>query len=362
MTHKSRIIVLSLIILGIAVVTARRLYRAISEAYQEYQWSHDPAVVAISGSNLSNADIRLLEARIRINPDDLDARAKLLGFHHNNLHNSAGAARLRAENSCVVHVSWLIRHHPESPILETPFGEISEIEDSQGFAECKNEWLKQCEKQGKTPAVLGHAAGFFLLYDKKLAEKFLKQAEQVDQTSSEWPDKLGHLYSLDMWYQQGAERNKSASDAMSAYERALARTTDDSRKTSLKQDAARMAFEAGAYDKAKSYAEQALKDGSIYRFATGIDEDSIHHARIVLGRLALHRGSVSKAKEYLLLAAKTTGSGPLDSFGPNMQLAKDLLEKGERQTVLQYFELCGKFWKRNELKDWANQVRAGEAP
>jgi len=34
-----------------------------------------------------------------------------------------------------------------------------------------------------------------------------------------------------------------------------------------------------------------------------------------------------------------------NSFGPNVSLAKDLLEKGERDTVVEYFEACKKFWK-----------------
>ena len=54
----------------------------------------------------------------------------------------------------------------------------------------------------------------------------------------------------------------------------------------------------------------------------------------------------------------------MDSFGPNMSLAKDLLDKGEREVVLQYFALCGKFWTlgQSKLDEWTAAVKSGTAP
>jgi hypothetical protein len=54
----------------------------------------------------------------------------------------------------------------------------------------------------------------------------------------------------------------------------------------------------------------------------------------------------------------------MNSFGPNMSLAKDLLEKGEREVVLEYFELCRKFWKMDNGRrnDWSQEVKAGKIP
>ncbi len=54
----------------------------------------------------------------------------------------------------------------------------------------------------------------------------------------------------------------------------------------------------------------------------------------------------------------------MNSFGPNVSLANDLLEKGERDTVVEYFEACKKFWKmdRGRLDDWIALVKDGETP
>jgi hypothetical protein len=45
-----------------------------------------------------------------------------------------------------------------------------------------------------------------------------------------------------------------------------------------------------------------------------------------------------------------------------MALAKELLEKGEPEIVLEYFELCSKFWRNGKLDQWTNEVRKGNDP
>lgn len=84
----------------------------------------------------------------------------------------------------------------------------------------------------------------------------------------------------------------------------------------------------------------------------------------MLGLIALKAGDVGQAKEYLLEAGRVTGSSVLVSFGPNMRLAKQLIEKGERDTAIEYFNLCMKFWKREDgkLEKWKNIVKQGGMP
>lgn len=45
-----------------------------------------------------------------------------------------------------------------------------------------------------------------------------------------------------------------------------------------------------------------------------------------------------------------------------MRLAQALLDAGEKQVVLDYFSLCAKFWESPLLKQWRQQVEAGETP
>jgi hypothetical protein len=66
----------------------------------------------------------------------------------------------------------------------------------------------------------------------------------------------------------------------------------------------------------------------------------------------------------LIAADKSPGSPVMDGFGPNMTLAKDLLEKGERDTVLEYFMLCREFWKMDcgKLNKWMQEVMDKKTP
>jgi hypothetical protein len=47
-----------------------------------------------------------------------------------------------------------------------------------------------------------------------------------------------------------------------------------------------------------------------------------------------------------------------------MTLAKELLEKNEREAVLAYLESCGKFWKmdRGKRQSWMATVKGGGTP
>lgn len=92
--------------------------------------------------------------------------------------------------------------------------------------------------------------------------------------------------------------------------------------------------------------------------------NAVQDVHIVLGRLALRAGKTDEAKTHLLEAGKSPGSPQMNSFGPNMTLARDLIERGEKEVVLQYFDLCAKFWKMDlgKLGAWRAQVEKGEKP
>ena len=89
--------------------------------------------------------------------------------------------------------------------------------------------------------------------------------------------------------------------------------------------------------------------------------NAIQDSNQVLGRIALAEGNIAEAKKRLLASADSKGSPTMNSFGPNMTLAKELLQKGEQDVVLQYFDLCRVFWKRHSetLDLWAEDVKAG---
>jgi hypothetical protein len=90
----------------------------------------------------------------------------------------------------------------------------------------------------------------------------------------------------------------------------------------------------------------------------------IHHAHLVLGHVRLRAGDIQGAEEHLLAAGRTPGSPQLNSFGPNMTLAKALLERGRRRVVLDFFRECATFWmsRGDRLAEWHEAVSAGRIP
>lgn len=122
-------------------------------------------------------------------------------------------------------------------------------------------------------------------------------------------------------------------------------------------------FSKGDLDAAARTAEELLKVAPEWEKNWNYG-NAIQAGNVVLGRVALRRGEVDEAKKFLLAAGKTPGSPNLDSFGPDMTLAKDLLEKGETKAVLEYFDLCAKFWKMEDgrLDKWRAEIKAGNVP
>ena len=76
------------------------------------------------------------------------------------------------------------------------------------------------------------------------------------------------------------------------------------------------------------------------------------------------KGNAAGASSYLLAAGHTTGSPHLDTFGPNMALARDLLVAGQQASVLAYLDLCAAFWKEDNgaLSRWRIAVQSGKVP
>jgi hypothetical protein len=127
--------------------------------------------------------------------------------------------------------------------------------------------------------------------------------------------------------------------------------------------AAPAALSAGDAEKAKSLANELLRAAPNWKKDWNYG-NAIHTANIVLGRVALQSGDKDLAQKHLLAAGETPGSPQLDSFGPDMLFAKEMLEAGERDIVLKYFDLCEVFWKRGDSKieTWRAAVEEGIMP
>ena len=86
-------------------------------------------------------------------------------------------------------------------------------------------------------------------------------------------------------------------------------------------EAAKQSFNHGYLDDARRLANELLEVAQRNKndWCFG---NAIHDGNMILGRIALRHNRIDESKACLLEAANTPGSPQLDSFGPNMGLAK----------------------------------------
>ena len=124
--------------------------------------------------------------------------------------------------------------------------------------------------------------------------------------------------------------------------------------------AAKQSFAAGKVEDARKYAQELMTLLPGFRQNSEYG-NAAHDAHLTLGQIAVREGRTGDARRHLIESVRVPGARLMD-YGPNMSLAKDLLEKGERQAVLDYFALCRKFWNYGRLDEWSQQVREGKIP
>lgn len=303
---------------------------------------------------MSAAEVAQLEDHLSKEPGDMEARTKLLGYYQMRRFGPDGNPTKRNEN-----ILWIIQHHPEAEIAGLPQTFIDPKLDASGYEQAKTAWLDAVKQHPQNASVLGNAAHFFLISEHKQAEELLEKAIQAAPDDPKWADKLAEVHTL-------AGADKSADEGRKALEQLERAQKLDNRPLSRfyrLDKLAKAAYAAGDLQKASQYASDLLAQAAKSEGNWNVG-NAIHHGNLVLGRIALKNGDVKAACDYLLKSGKTPGSPTLRSFGPNMSLAKELLQKGEKETVLKYFDLCENFWKDStgKLGLWKTDVQAGKIP
>ncbi len=127
--------------------------------------------------------------------------------------------------------------------------------------------------------------------------------------------------------------------------------------------AVKNAARAGKPTEVREQAEELLRLAPTYK-RHSMYGNAIQDANQALGQIALADGHLAEAKQCLLASADSDGSPTMNSFGPNMTLARELLRQGETEVVLQYFERCRVFWNRHAdtLDQWTEEVQTGRIP
>lgn len=309
---------------------------------------------AFAGRNVTQDEAALLESQLVESPEDLSTRARLVGYYHGRQFLN-DAARTKH----VAHVLWLISNAPEANLLASPEVLILKALAAEGYEKGKDAWSSHLENHPDDLRILQHAAHFIRLDDRKLAIQILHHAQSLDREDPDWAKQLGQLHHLDSMLGGGAWDPEAAKRALVQFELAY-ELSDELQRGHLLTDLGTSAFHAGNIKKAAAYAEKMLEEN----VADWNHGNRIHFGNLILGRIALLEGNIEEAKSRLLAAGETPGSPQLNSFGPDMALASELLKLGEADIVLEYLSLCLDFWESGygDLEDWIARIESGGTP
>ena len=300
-------------------------------------------------------EIESLESRLEREPHDLAARTRLIQYYMPRIFEES------ARRSHYRHLLWLIQNAPEADVLTRPAMRIEPFIDPAGYATGKQAWRRHIEREPANVKFLGSAARFLSQrQDRELIIEYLKAAQSLDPDNPDWPSALGRLYLQGRAFGRSSEPTQALEHFRQAYDLA----DNDDRRSYLLGNLVQAAFEAESYDDVRTYATTMLDTSATTFFGA----QNFHQANMVLGRVALAENDVELAKYYLLEAGRIPESsspaspGPMQLQGPNMRLASELLQRGESEVVLEYFDLCSRFWRSDKLDDWAAVVKAGGMP
>jgi beta-lactamase regulating signal transducer with metallopeptidase domain len=146
-------------------------------------------------------DVEAAEATLQQTPENIELRQKLVVFYDNRGQQALGWNRMVVARRR--HVLWSIDQHPESELAASR--DVSPAIDPEGYAQAKRLWLAYVQDPQASPAVLSHAATFFSVADKPIAERVLLRLLEADPTGPQpriqgdtyfpsWTERLGELY------------------------------------------------------------------------------------------------------------------------------------------------------------------------
>ncbi|MXY58606.1 MAG: hypothetical protein F4029_03620 [Gammaproteobacteria bacterium] len=294
-----------------------------------------------------------LEAKLVVDPDDIFSRTRLV--RHYDTTRLDGSARAHGK-----HVVWLVENAPYAyELRRTGDNRIFGLSAGEAYSAGFEAWRRHVEREPDNPVFLARYARFVELKQPSLAVDLLERAHRVDARNPWLAEELGTLYlRAAMRADERAYDAQAAAKALRQFDRAYDLADDDIMRHSVLGQRAWAAFAAKRYDLAKQHA-QAMLDANPPQDPDG---DLLHKGNTILGRIALIEGDVALAKMHLLESGKVPTSPSLGSFGPSMTLASELLAMGQREVVLDYFDLCAIFWDAEELNTWRVAIDTGQTP
>jgi tetratricopeptide (TPR) repeat protein len=165
-----------------------------------------------------------LEEKVAANPEDVQARSRLLNYYTFSSQSSS-ATRVETRRK---HILWLIEHHPDAPVLAEPAGNLAAaggpLADPEGVARATQAWQAQLAKPGPGSRVLMRAISFFEYADRAAGLKAVERGIQMYPNERYFLQQKG---TLDAWLAAGVKT--APFNAPPQLDSALAKSADAER-------------------------------------------------------------------------------------------------------------------------------------
>jgi len=332
------------------------------------------------GMALSPAEAEALESHLAQHADDIDARYKLLAYYESHHYEEA------SQNARQQHGLWLIENAPDSQHMGWTFliGVFDRQEHTEEEAHARQVWLDHLDRDPSNEKLLANAARYFSWYDAEIAKDLLSKLCELQPNDSQWAENLARLHYEDIFDEESNVNVDAAKEALVRYETARELMKNEHEEMPggppakamysflervlpfdeykaedrLLPQVALCAFESGDHDRAAKYAQDLLDTDSEDFFF----EHDHHNGTTILGLIALASGEIDAAKKHLIDSLPPGEPKKPNMLFPNVLLASRLYDFGESDTVIEYFELFSRKYRGLGLKDWIEELKAGNKP
>jgi tetratricopeptide (TPR) repeat protein len=262
-------------------------------------------------------------------------------------------------------VLWIVENVPGDPVADfVAYGSHGLKRHSNELYELvKERWLKQMEACKANPLVAIRASMFCRSNNEEgLALEILKKALVLNPSNTELLLHLALFFEL-------LENRKipgSTANAIGCYHLLLRHEPSEFQQYKALDALGRLHFRLANLAEAKSAASSLVEFALQRAQRADIRNHSVHLGNTRLGNIAVRQGDTKTAISYLDKSTVISDSVLLSEAGPDLSLARKLLEEGEIEAVLRFISQCERFnfepRHKRVLKYWREKIGAGEMP
>lgn len=326
-------------------------------ASQKPNGSSDDHRFLIWGQKLKYDQVKALEKRLLNSSEELSIRLLLLGHYqeHNSIKNSSRLFE---------HTLWMITNRPRDYVsYYLLFGRLSSVFSKSMLNQIQDAWIAQVRRNSKDWRVLCNAGENLRYILPKKAMSLYKRSKKATSKYALPVRRLAQCYRVKAIRGPASERAKYARLAIK--EADLAFTRDDAlgERIGMLTEFTWVAINFGYLSKAKKWARRLLQMAS--RMSVVFWQQ---YAYIYLIRIDLAEQNIPAAKRKLKKLQKLHLKDPchVATVQQSLQMTKDLLSSGERESAYNYLKLIMSITqdreKLRQLEVWAAAIDQGRSP